>query len=64
MTEHNYMNKLLRLEAESKIPHAPGLWHTDIEHDDWCGINKGRRCNCDPDVYVYPHGNRAARRKL
>ena len=49
MPEHNYIVKLKRLEAEGKTPQS-GLYYTDIRHDDWCGIFRGRRCNCDPDI--------------
>jgi hypothetical protein len=28
----------------------------DIYHDHWCGINKGRYCNCNPDIKVRPLG--------
>ena len=50
MTRQNYPIKLLRLESESKLP--PGLWHADIRHDDWCGIFRGRHCDCDPDIAI------------
>jgi hypothetical protein len=50
MTEHNYLRKLRKLHAEGKGPHGPGLWHTDIRHDEWCGVFRGGRCNCDPDI--------------
>jgi hypothetical protein len=46
---HTYMKKLLRLYAEGKLP-TRDLWLLDIYHDDWCGIYRGRRCNCDPDI--------------
>jgi hypothetical protein len=53
--EHNYNLKLLRMEAEGKVPHGPGLWHIDIRHDDWCGGLRGKRCNCDPDIRFVDH---------
>ncbi len=32
-------------------PPVPGvLTEVVTVHDDWCGIYKGGRCNCDPDV--------------
>ena len=48
MKKPNYLTKLLRLERERKLP--PGLWHVDIRHDDPCGIFRGQRCDCDPEI--------------
>ena len=29
----------------------PGTFsNVGIYHDTWCGVNKGGRCNCNPDV--------------
>jgi hypothetical protein len=39
-----------------KVPQAPGVWHTDVRHDDWCGYLRGRRCNCDPVIRFLPKG--------
>jgi hypothetical protein len=64
MTEHNYQIKLSRLAAEGKLQPPPGLWRLDIEHDSWCGINSGRSCNCDPDIYLYPEEDHSAKKKL
>ena len=47
---HNYTLKLLRLQAEGKAPASPGLWRCEVRHDDWCGIWRGGRCDCDPVI--------------
>lgn len=32
-------------------PPVPGTFlEIGTFHDDWCGVFKGGRCNCDPDV--------------
>ena len=47
----NYRAEMIRQGL--KLP--PGrLHHTDIYHDDWCGIWSGRKCNCDSDIVVRP----------
>jgi hypothetical protein len=30
------------------------LVHANIEHDGWCGIYKGRTCDCVPDISLHP----------
>lgn len=46
-TEHNYINKLLDLQAKGVFP--PGsIFDVNIFHDDWCEIYKEGLCNCDP----------------
>jgi hypothetical protein len=47
--QHNYGIKLLKLYAEGKLPTC-GLHVLDICHDAWCGLYRGQRCNCDPDI--------------
>ncbi len=48
----NYRAEVIRQGL--KLP--PGrLYHTNIYHDDWCGIWSGRKCNCDPDIVMRPH---------
>ena len=54
MRRHNYLIKLRRLESECKL--QPGLWHADIRHDDWCGIFRGQRCDCEPDIRIVDDG--------
>ena len=54
-TTHNYMKKIQKLRRQGKLPTTVGLNLIDVYHDDWCGINRGRRCNCDPDIRVQQH---------
>jgi hypothetical protein len=56
MADHNFVKKLLDLDAKGKVPQTPGVWHTDVRHDDWCGYLRGRRCNCDPVIRFLPKG--------
>ena len=51
---HNYQIKLERMHAEGKLPRTVGVRDINIFHDDWCGIYKGGRCNCDPDIQLPP----------
>ena len=48
-TKHNYYRKLFKLIEQGKIP-AVGLTEVDIFHDNWCKVNQGGYCNCDPDI--------------
>jgi len=54
--QHNYVKKLDELLRQTQIP-AHSLRWVDIYHDDWCAINRGGYCDCDPDIKVYldPH---------
>ena len=48
---HNHRMKLDRLFMAGKIPVVKGQANRiDFYHDDWCGINKGGFCDCDPDI--------------
>lgn len=49
--KHNYVKKLLQLQREGKLP-EPGTAIIDVCHDHWCGIHKGRYCNCEPEIVV------------
>ena len=43
------MKKLLDLREEGKI--QPGqVACVTIAHDNWCAINRGGYCNCDPEI--------------
>jgi hypothetical protein len=46
----NYIRKLHYLWRIGVIPREAGLHHVTVEHDDWCGIFEGTRCNCDPEI--------------
>ena len=38
-----------------QVASVPGsVVRVDILHDDWCGVFKGRRCDCEPDVKANP----------
>ena len=44
----NYIAKVRKfVEAH---PELTGYNDVDIQHDHWCGVFKGRACNCDPDI--------------
>lgn len=47
--EHNYVAKVLAFAREHNIPRGR-LSEIGIYHDSWCGIHRGGRCNCNPDV--------------
>ncbi|MBV9122726.1 MAG: hypothetical protein JO112_05175 [Planctomycetes bacterium] len=49
--KHNYYKKLMKLYRQGKIPKA-SLAEVDIYHDDWCEVNKGGYCNCDPVIQL------------
>jgi hypothetical protein len=44
--EHNYHAKVMALTKGLQ----PGVSSIRVAHDDWCGIYKRKRCNCDPEV--------------
>lgn len=48
--EHNYKRKLRYLMAVGALPQDVGVHQITIFHDSWCGIYRGTRCNCDPDI--------------
>ena len=52
--KHNFMKKLLALQAEGKLP-AARLSEVDVLHDDWCGIYAGGYCNCRPQIRIRTH---------
>jgi len=29
---------------------STGIYHINVEHDDWCNIFKGKECNCKPNI--------------
>jgi hypothetical protein len=45
---HNYLRKINKLIESGAIP--PESKHIQVLHDDYCLINVGRDCNCDPDI--------------
>jgi hypothetical protein len=46
----NYVRKLHYLYRIGALPPGAGLHLVDIEHDAWCRIFQGKRCNCNPDI--------------
>jgi hypothetical protein len=51
---HNHRIKLEKLIAEGKLKIPAGvISHINVEHDDWCGIHDGARCDCDPNIDIY-----------
>ena len=58
---HNYMKKLVELYKQGKLPTA-GVSDIYFFHDDWCGIYRGRSCNCEPIIEIRPWPNLDPRR--
>jgi hypothetical protein len=49
MADHNYLRKVAQYLEAHRLP--PGTFNAvGVYHDPWCGVHKGGRCNCDPDV--------------
>lgn len=49
----NYLRKIMALTANGSIKSGTvAVIH--VYHDEWCEINYGGECNCDPDVSVEP----------
>jgi hypothetical protein len=46
----HYLAELLRLQAEGKLPAAPGFHHVSVAHDHWCSIYCGGSCDCEPEI--------------
>jgi len=51
--KHNYMKKIMKLYQQGKLSPA-GAMITDVYHDAWCAINRGRHCNCNPEIKIRP----------
>ena len=34
------------------------MYFPEIQHDDWCKINKGKDCNCKPFVFIETENGR------
>jgi hypothetical protein len=47
--QHNYIRKVREFVERYGIP-AAGLHHIGVLHDDWCGVHRGGRCDCDPEI--------------
>jgi len=59
---HEYMKRLTAVGLPDSFRGCVAV--TAIEHDDWCGINKKRECNCDPDISATLLQKGAASRKF
>ena len=44
-----HVPKVMRLAREADLP-AGSVSEVIVEHDTWCRINRGGRCNCHPNV--------------
>jgi hypothetical protein len=50
-----YLHRIVAAFGDAKL--TPGVHLAAIEHDRWCGIYRGRGCDCVPDISVSdPHG--------
>jgi hypothetical protein len=49
----NHIKKIEKLIRKGRIP-AGRVSDVIVEHDSWCGINRGGRCNCDPIIRLQP----------
>jgi hypothetical protein len=49
---HNYLKKLAKLHDMGAMDLAPGVHDVAIAHDEWCGVYKGKHCNCNPDITI------------
>ena len=48
---HNYLRVINRMLERGEIPHLPAtLGRLTVAHSDHCGIHRGRRCDCQPEV--------------
>lgn len=47
-------------QVETDAPFERGqLYHLVVFHDDWCNINKGGGCNCNPIIERYKEPKRS-----
>jgi len=45
-----YVVPMLR-EAARRGFTGPGIYHINVQHDDWCDLLRARGpCNCDPEI--------------
>jgi hypothetical protein len=51
----NYKIKLIQALISGQISNQPGTVNLiQVLHDDWCGIFRGKSCNCSPVIKVKP----------
>lgn len=47
---NNYMETIMLALEKGTI--KGGLLMPQVAHDSWCKINKGKECNCHPEISV------------
>jgi len=47
----SYMETIMLAIQKGSIPTGSVLM-PQIAHDNWCNINNGKSCNCNPDISV------------
>ncbi len=52
-TSHNYMRKLVKLFEAGKIKDFD-IANVNVSHDEWCDVDSGGFCNCNPDIVIKP----------
>jgi len=60
MTKHkknyqidSYKQRILKMIAAGQIKMEPGkVDHIHVKHDPWCGVFKGGRCDCGPEIDI------------
>lgn len=50
-TAHNYVPKVLALVSSGRIP-GNAVSEAYVRHASWCDIERGRFCNCDPEIHL------------
>jgi hypothetical protein len=53
--EHNYLIKIRQMWDTGALPREAGYHQLTVSHDDWCGIFRGQRCHCEPDIQERLH---------
>ena len=48
----DYISKLPQVPLDAPLERGR-LYHTVVQHDDWCGIYNDAACNCSPIVSRY-----------
>lgn len=46
---HEYQRRIMKAHALGRIPDNK-LTVIEVRHDDCCGFNRGKFCDCDPDI--------------
>lgn len=48
-----YQQRLIKAMQQLFGPEWRGhVTSTDIQHDDWCRLFKGKACNCKPNIFI------------